>query len=138
MTAKSKLSDKEQVSQYIQGLEPGLAKTVETLRQIILSTDEIIGEQIKWNSPAFYYTGPMKEFDPKTYKRDLVVLNLHKGKILMVFPTGATVKDTSGILEGNYKDGRRMIPIKDNEDLKLKEKKLQLVIRNWLALVEKS
>jgi hypothetical protein len=137
MVKKLKSSDKDEVSRHIKGLEPALAKTVEALREIILSTDEMIGEHIKWNSPAFYYTGPMKEFDPKEYKRDIVVLNLHKGRILMVFPTGARISDSSGILEGTYSDGRRMIQIKDIADLEQKEEKLRSVIRKWLLLVEK-
>ncbi len=41
------------------------------LRNIILSTDKEIGERIKWNNPSFYYTGEMKPFDPKEYKREL-------------------------------------------------------------------
>ena len=50
----------------------------------------------------------MKPFDPKEYKRDLIVMNLHKGRIMLVFPSGAKVNDTSGLLEGDYKDGRRL------------------------------
>ena len=55
----------------------------------------------------------MKEFDPKEYKRDIIVFNLFKGRIMLVFPGGAKVKDASGLLEGDYKDGRRFIVFKD-------------------------
>ena len=55
----------------------------------------------------------MKEFDPKEYKRDIIVFNLFKGRIMLVFPSGAKVKDASGLLEGDYKDGRRFIVFKD-------------------------
>ncbi|MGB8193925.1 MAG: DUF1801 domain-containing protein, partial [Chitinophagaceae bacterium] len=101
--AKAKtISESEQVTQHIQKLDPAIAPVVEAIRQIILLADKEIAEQIKWNSPSFYYTGEMKPFDPKEYKRDIVVLNLHKGNILLVFPTGARIKDTTGFLEGNY------------------------------------
>ncbi|MBK9491768.1 MAG: DUF1801 domain-containing protein [Haliscomenobacter sp.] len=53
---KAKLSDQEQVTEHIQQLEPSVGQIVETLRQIILSTDSEIGERIKWNNPSFYYT----------------------------------------------------------------------------------
>lgn len=125
------------VTDHIQKLRPDIAETVEYLRQLILKTDKEIGEQIKWNSPSFYYTGDMKPFDPKEYKRDILVMNLHRDKILLVLPTGAKITDDSGILEGKYTDGRRLVSIKDMGDAKAKGKALQTVIKKWLDLVEK-
>ena len=56
---------------------------------------------------------------------------------MLVFPTGAKVNDTSGVLEGEYKDGRRTIIFKDMEDVKTKEKAVKKIIKEWLSLVEK-
>ena len=137
MAASKKLSDSEQVTAHIQKLEPTLGKIVETIRQFILSTDKETGERIKWNNPSCYYTGEMKPFDPKEYKREIVVFNLFKGKIMLVFPSGAKVNDTTGLLEADYKDGRRLIVFKDMKDVKSKEKALRKVIKDWLKLVEK-
>ena len=106
MAKATKLSDTEQVTQHIKKLDSAIRKTIEAIRKIILSTDKEISEQIKWNNPSFYYNGEMKPFDPKEYKRDLIVMNLHKGRIMLVFPSGATIKDTTGFLIGDYKDGR--------------------------------
>jgi uncharacterized protein YdhG (YjbR/CyaY superfamily) len=133
----SKLSDSEQVTQHIQNLDPGLAATVEYIRQVILGSDKEIGEQIKWNSPSFYYTGEMKPFAPKEYKRDIVVLNLHRGKILLVFPTGAKINDGSGFLEGDYNDGRRVAHFKDLDDVKAKANTLRTIVNKWIQLVDK-
>jgi hypothetical protein len=135
---KAKLTDEEQVSEHIQKLEPAVGQVVETLRQMILSTDPEIGERIKWNNPSFYYTGEMVEFDPKEYKRDLIVMNLHKGRIMLVFPSGAKVNDQSGLLEGDYKDGRRIAIFKDLADVEAKHGSLQKVIMDWLELVERA
>lgn len=126
----------EKVTAHIQQLEPVVAEIVQTIRQTILGAHKEIGEHIKWNSPAFFYSGSMKPFDPKEYKRDIVVVNLHKGKILLVFPTGATIPDDTGLLEGSYTDGRRLITLKDLADVKEKEKALQHLIRQWIALVD--
>ncbi len=134
---KNKLTDDEQVTEHIQKLAPALAQTVEAIRHIILKTDNEIGEHIKWNNPSFYYTGEMKPFDPKEYKREIIVMNLHKGRIMLVFPSGAKVNDTSGLLEGDYKDGRRLAIFKDIDDVKAKESALQNVIKTWIILVEK-
>ena len=135
--AKLKLSDTEQVTEHIQKLDKSIAGIVETLRQIILSTDKEIGERIKWNNPSFYFKGAMKAFDPKEYKREIIVFNLFKNRIMLVFPSGSKVNDTSGLLVGDYKDGRRIIEFKDLEDVRTKEKSLQTIIKKWLKLVDK-
>jgi hypothetical protein len=134
---KPTLTDQQQVTGHIQKLDPAIRDVVETLRQVILSTNSEIGEHIKWNNPSFYYTGDMAPFDPKEYKRDMIVMNLHKNRIMLVFPSGAKVNDITGLLEGDYKDGRRLVTFKDTDDLKDKATALQDVIKKWLALVEK-
>ena len=136
--AKVKLSDTEQVTQFIQQSKHSLADVMQALRELILSTDSDIAEHIKWNSPAFYYNGNMADFDAKEYKRDLVVYNIRKeDSILLIFPTGAVINDTTGILEGNYADGRRMVTIKSMDDLNTKKEGLQDVIKDWLEKIEK-
>lgn len=132
-----KPSEQEQVSAHLNKLEPNIRDTISYLRDFILGIDPEIGEQVKWNSPSFYYKGEMKPFDPKTYKRDLLVCNLHKGRLILVFPTGAKVNDPSGILEGKYTDGRRIITFKDLNEIKAKENALRSVIKKWLSLIEK-
>ena len=131
------MTDTDKVSAHIQSLDPTLATAVEAIRSIVLNTDKQIGERIKWNNPSFYYTGEMREFDPKEYKRDLIVLNLFRGRIMLVFPSGAKVNDKTGLLEGDYKDGRRTATFKDLADIKAKEKQLQGIIKAWLKLVDK-
>ncbi|WP_295716020.1 DUF1801 domain-containing protein [Mucilaginibacter sp.] len=129
-------SNTELVTEYIQKLDGPVAEIVETIRQIVLSTNPEIGEEIKWNAPSFLYTGDMKPFNPKEYKRYIIVMNLHK-RILLVFPSGAKVNDTSGLLTGDYADGRRLVYIQDMNDLRSKEAGVRKVILDWLALVEK-
>lgn len=137
MATPGKPTDREQVTRFIAALEPALGHTVETIRQLILGTDPEIGERIKWNHPSFYYAGEVKDFDPKTYAREIAVFNLHKGRILLVFPSGAKIDDPSGLLEGDYKDGRRIILFKDAEDVAAKKAALQQVVKEWVRLVER-
>jgi hypothetical protein len=137
MAKSIKLTDSEEVSQHIKKLDSEVVKIVETFRKIILNTDKEFGERIKWNNPSFYYTGEIKSFDPKEYKREIIVFNLFKNRIMPVFPSGAKVNDKSGLLEGDYKDGRRITVFEDLQDVKAKEKNLQAIIKKWLQLVEK-
>jgi hypothetical protein len=137
-TASSTMTATSDVNKFLQHLEHPLLDVMIALRQIILNTDKAIGEEIKWNAPAFFYTGEMKAFDPKTYSRHIVVFNFHKKDcIRLIFPTGAKVKDGEGLLEGSYTDGRKIATIYDMSELKAKEKALQKVIKEWLKLVDK-
>ena len=135
--AKGITTETEQVSALIGKHEPAIQEILEAIRKTILGVDKEIAEQVKWNSPCFYYTGEMKPFNPKEYKRDIVVVNLHKGRVLLVFPTGARIEDTSGLLQGDYKDGRRLLPIEDMKDFKSKKKGLQKVITEWIKGIDK-
>ena len=137
MAKTTKLSDEEQVTAHIKKLDRSLAEVVQTIREIILSADKNIAERIKWNNPSFYYNGDMKPFDPKEYKSDIAVFNLHKGRIMLVFPSGAKVNDESGLLEGDFKDGRRLVLFTDMNDVKAKEKSLRKIIKEWVRLVDK-
>ena len=137
MAKIKKISGQKQVTDFISNLDAETGKIVEAVRQIFLKADKYIGERIKWNNPSFYYTGEMKPFDPKEYKLDIAVFNLYKGRIMLVFPSGAKVNDNSGLLDGDYKDGRRILIIKDMDDLKIKEKLLRKVIKEWIKLVDK-
>lgn len=135
--AKTKFTDREQVDQHIAKLSKDIQPAIQYLRQVMLSIDSEIAEHIKWNSPAFYYSGEIKAFDPKEYKRDILVMNLRKDKIMCVMPTGMNIKTNVDILEGDYADGRRMIYFKDLEDIQQKESKLRATIKEWLSLIEK-
>lgn len=137
MTKPIKKSDSELVNEHIAKLEPELGKTVAFIRKTILDTNKQIGERIKWNNPSFYYTGPMKESDPKEYKREIAVFNLFKGRIMLVLPSGAKLNNTGALLEGDYADGRRLIIFKDLPDAKAKAKNLQGLMNEWLDKVEK-
>jgi hypothetical protein len=133
----TKPSEPDKVDEYMQKLKHPLRNVVEALRRTILSTDKVIGEEIKWNAPTFFYTGEMKPFNPKEYKRYIVVFNLYKKDcIRLVFPSGAKIKDTSRLLEGDYADGRRLAMFHDMKDAKSKEKALQRAISKWLALLD--
>ena len=133
----TKPSEPDKVDDYLKKLKHPLVDVVRALRRIILNTDNEIGEEIKWNAPTFFYAGEMGPFNPKEYKRYLVVLNLYKKDcIRLVFPSGAKVNDKTGLLEGDYSDGRRLAMFYGLKDVKAKEKALQKIIKKWLSLLD--
>jgi hypothetical protein len=131
-------SEPDKVNEYMNNLEHPLTEIVEALRQIILKADPDIGEEIKWNAPTFFYTGEMRPSNPKDFKRYLVVFNLFKKDcIRLVFWGAGNVTDPSGFLEGDYTDGRRLAMFYDMNDVRIKERSLQEVIRQQLKLLDK-
>lgn len=135
MAKKITLSDKEAVEAHIKTLDAPIAEVVNAIRHSILKAHANIGERIKWNNPSFYYTGEMPPFDPKEYKREIAVFNLFKNRIMLVFPSGARIKDSSGLLEGEFKDGRKTIVFADLADFKKKELQLNEIIQQWIATI---
>ncbi len=136
MAKAVKLTGSEAVSANIAQLDETVGPIVEKLRQIILDTDPDISEEIKWNAPSFYYTGEMQPFDPKEYKRHIIVMNLHK-RIMMVFPSGAKIDNANGLLTGDYADGRRLLYIAGMDEVLQKEQALRDAVKDWISKVEK-
>lgn len=103
-----------------------------------MSTDPKIGEEVKWNAPTFFYTGEMRRFNPKEYKRYLVVFNLfQKDCLRLVFPGGARINRISGLLEGSYADGRRLAMFHTMDDVHAKKDAVQRVINGWSGILDK-
>jgi len=128
----TKASEPQKVDAYVARLKHPLTQVLKNLRRIILGIDGEIGEEVKWNAPTFFYSGPMKPTNPKEYRRYIVVFNLsRKDCIRLVFPSGAKVEDSSGLL------GRRLAMFYHVKDVSSKEKALRTVITKWLKLLEK-
>lgn len=137
MAKKTDPNNTDALANYLDNLEHPLKNVLLELQLQILSKFPEISAQLKWNSLSLYYNGEMKPFNPKEYKRDLVVFNLNKREyILLVFPTGSKIKDNNQVLEGDYPDGRRMLKIYSIEDLNNKMTDLQLLIQFWIAQID--
>jgi len=127
------ISEPEKVDEFMNHLNHPLMDVVKYLRKIILSTDVSIGEGIYWNAPTFYYTGKMEPFEPKEYKRYLVGFVFNKQDcVRLVFLRGGQIEDESGLLEGDYKDGRRLATFKNIEEVKNKESALKTILSKLL------
>lgn len=135
---ETKASKPDEVDAYMCKLKHPLADVVEALRQVILRAHGDIGEEIKWNAPSFFYTGPLRPFSPKEYKRHIAVFNLHRTDcIRLVFPSGARIGDTSGLFDGDYADGRRLASFATMADVRSKQTALQNAVRKWLTTVDR-
>lgn len=124
------ISEPETVDAYMKKLKHPLHGAATELRRIILKADKRIGEGIFWNAPSFYFTGEMKPFDPKTYKRYIVGFNFLKQDTLrLIFLRGAEVKKHGGLLTGEYTDGRRLALFRSLAEVKKNEKALTAIVK---------
>ncbi|MDH4473364.1 MAG: DUF1801 domain-containing protein [Fluviicola sp.] len=125
------------VTAYFAQLDHPLKDAAEQLRDFLLSANPMIGEQIKWNSPAFYYTVELKNADPKTYKGDLVVFHLRrKDEVLLIFPNGAKITDPTGLLGGKFTDTRKSISFTSLEQVLANAEALSTVMNLLVQWVE--
>ena len=137
-TSESIPSQTEAVDGYMKKLKHPMKEVAQLLREIILSTDKTIGEEIAWNAPSFYYTGKMKPFAPKEYKRFIGGMNFFKKDCLrIIFLRGALANDKSGLLLGDYKDGRRLALFSSISEVKEKKKDLQKILKEILKKMDK-
>ena len=134
----AKPSDSAAVDAYMQALAHPLAKLAAEVRRTILAADPSVGEEIKWNAPAFFYTGAMVPFDPKEYRRHLIVFNFYRKDCLrLVFWHGDRANDKSGFLAGTYSDGRRVAELLSMEELRSRKKTLVAVLQSQLRHLRK-
>jgi len=111
-----------EVDKFLAKKKHPLTNEINKIRQIILETDERVEETIKWSSPTFMYKGNIASFFMNAKK--FVSLMFHKG---------ATIKDNSGLLEGEGKEGR-VARFNDLADIEKKQNALQEVIREWIRM----
>ncbi|MEO6330716.1 MAG: DUF1801 domain-containing protein [Ginsengibacter sp.] len=120
-----KSSDEEQVSLYLNKLEPSVRDEINAVRKIINDAAPQLNERIKWNAPSYYYKDDILTFGP--YKT---------GKILLVFHHPFVIKIESELLEGNYKD-RRLVYFKNKTEAKKHKKELSGIINGIMKLIDK-
>lgn len=126
-------SDPEAVDAFLARHKHPLIHLAKAIRAAILAAAPGIGEEIKWNAPAFFFTGPMKPFPPKEFRRHLVVFNFYRRDcIRLVFWHGDRAKDKSGFLTGDYPDGRRLAIVSSAAELKARKKALAAVLKAQL------
>jgi len=132
------ISEPHLVDGFMANLQHPLLDVAKYIRHSILQADKAIGEGIYWNVPTFYYTGKMEPFNPKEYKRYIVGFNFYKqDAIRLIFLRGAGLADPTRILEGDFKDDRKIVTVTSTEDFTRKEAAFKDIIKQLLELMGK-
>jgi hypothetical protein len=90
------------------------------VREVVLDADPRVTETIKWKAPTFMYRGNLASFYPKS-----------KQHASLMFHTGATLPDPTGLLEGEG-DTSRVARFLDADDLAAKADALRGLVRAWI------
>lgn len=110
------------VDEFLIKKDHPLTAEIQRVREIILETDDRIGETVKWSSPTFIYKGNMASF----------FMNA-KRFVSLMFHYGAYMEGRHSLLEGEGKQGRTA-RFENMEDIEAKKEALQAVVRDWIRM----
>lgn len=118
------------VTIFINTLNHPLTKEINLLREIILSCDKGLSENIKWNGPNYVFAGEdrvtMKINPPKN-----IQLILHRGAKKLEQPKDKLIQDDSGLLLWKEND-RAIITFKTASEIQANTTALKKIIKAWI------
>jgi len=123
---KAKPTEQEQVSEWMNKLDPEMKPAIDAVREIIKAAGAKLSERIKWNAPSYYYKEDIVTFGPAR----------SKDKIILVFHHPNIVKIKSALLEGDYK-GRRLVYFDSLSEIKSGKKELERIIDESVKMMDK-
>jgi len=119
-----------EVTTFLLAQNHPLINEIELLREIILSCDKGLSENIKWNGPNYVFAGEdrvtMKINPPKN-----IQLILHRGAKKLKQPKDKLIKDDSGLLLWKEND-RAIITFKTANEIQANTAALKKIIKAWI------
>lgn len=118
------------VTQFLDDVNHPLRTEIEVLRNIILSTNDALVENIKWNGPNYCFNQgdriTMKIHPPKN-----IQLIFHRGAKKLEQPIEKLIQENSLILTWKEND-RAIATFKNMADIKAAEADLIDIIKKWI------
>ena len=131
---KQTLNFNFQVTQFISEMNHPLALEINRLREIILSANQDISENIKWNGPNYMHYGEdritMRIQPPKQ-----IQLIFHRGAKKLEQPSQKLIEDHTGLLNWREND-RAIATFKTLVEIDANAENLATIIKAWLAATE--
>ncbi len=118
------------VTEFIGTLEHPLKKEIEVLREIILSANNQLTENIKWNAPNFCFDGEDRitmRINPPT-KLQLI---FHRGAKVQELPKTNLIEDNSGILQWKTTD-RAVATFANMDEIIINKKNVIELVTKWI------
>ena len=108
-----------EVEAWLASYDNPMKPLVLRVREVLLDSDERIGEVVKWSTPTFVYRGNLASFQPRA-----------KQFVSVLFHAGASIPGDHPILQGGG-DTARYVRIEDDATLERDADALRAVVRAW-------
>lgn len=120
----------EEVTKFLDKQNHPFRKEIELLRQIILTSDKGLTENIKWNAPNYCHNNEdritMKINPPKQ-----IQLIFHRGVKKLSQPPAKLIEDKTGLLVWKEND-RAIASFKNSADIEKNKSELSIIIDDWI------
>jgi hypothetical protein len=124
----------DEVTRFLAGLNHPLKKEIDFLRQIILTANSKLGENIKWNSPN-YHVNNADRITMRVQPPGQIQLIFHRGAKVLDQPKLKLIKDDSGLLVWKSND-RAVASFKNMEAIQENQSALTKIVKVWIAAAE--
>ena len=120
----------DEVTQFLDNLNHPLRKEIEELRQIILSSENGLIENIKWNGPNYCFNDADR-ITMRIQPQKQIQLIFHRGAKKITQPVDKLINDESGILVWKEND-RAITTFKSKDDIKKNKNDLCNIVKKWI------
>ena len=127
----------KEVTQFLSELNHPMILEIEELRNIIISANNQLTENIKWNGPNYCFESEDRitmRIQPITNKQ--VQLIFHRGAKKQAQPKEKIIEDKSKLLSWKEND-RAIVTFKNMIELTKSKIDLKEIINNWVTALKK-
>ncbi|RIH65267.1 DUF1801 domain-containing protein [Mariniphaga sediminis] len=121
----------EEVTKFLNGINHPLRNEIERLRDLIVSAESQLTENIKWNGPNYCFRSEdritMRIQPPKQ-----IQIVFHRGAKKLAQSNGRLISETSGLLVWKEND-RAVATFKNLNGIELQETEFKNTISKWIA-----
>jgi hypothetical protein len=128
--AKQKKTGNIEVTEFLDAQNHPLRTEIEKLRQLILSAEGNLIENVKWNGPN-YSVGDDDRITMKIQPPKNIQLIFHRGAKVKKQPANKLIQDNSGLLLWKEND-RAVATFKNTADIESSQKDIVKIVKEWV------
>ncbi len=128
--AKEMINPGKDVNLFLDGLNLPLRKEIDRLRVCILSADNRLAENVKWNGPNYSF-GSEDRITMKIQPPDKIQLIFHRGAKVKEQPGTKLIQDDSGLLEWKGND-RAVATFNNMQEIESSKLGIAKIVRSWI------
>ncbi len=125
-----------EVTKLIESQKHPLEESITELRKLILSAEESLAENIKWNGPN-YSVGQVDRITVRTQPTTQLQLIFHRGAKVQQQPKDHLIEDEAGLLVWKEND-RAILTIKDPGFIQTHKSEIAQYVREWVRVTQLS